>query len=117
MLRLRAVRELLVEEVAGLRLVRPEGEEDAAAAAREEGALRRVRLRAAWVVALDALALALLLALREGDRFLHLGRRPETIFTLGVLVVAVHLGFRLGQYLTYRNVARVHEELRERETP
>lgn len=114
MLRLRAVRELLVDDVAGLRVARSDGEDGALVLARERDALRRARLRAAWVAALDAAALIALLVLHETERFLLLGRRPETVFTLGVLVVAAHLGFRLAQYLHYRHVGRVWEDLLQR---
>jgi len=132
MLRIRAVREMLVDDVASLRVVRPEGggedraegagpqadETDAAVAAveREREALERARRRAVLMIAFDAAAIAVLFALRDpAAPFLPLGPQVETVFTLGVLAVAVHLGLRLGQYLTYRNVARVWEELLERE--
>ena len=128
MLRLRAVREMLVDDVASLRVVRPEGGEggaaresaglDAAATAaeRERQALGGARRRAVLMIAFDAAAIAVLFALRDpAAPFLALGPRVETVFTLGVLAVAVHLGLRLGQYLTYRNVTRVWEELLERE--
>ena len=132
MLRIRAVREMLVDDVASLRVVRPaedaEGAEgarpepagDAGAAGteaeREREALAGARRRALLMMALDAAAIAVLFALRDpAVPFLALGPRIETVFTLGVLAVAVHLGLRLGQYLTYRNVTRVWEELLERE--
>jgi hypothetical protein len=129
MLRLRAVRSLLIGEVACLRVVGPEptaeeeakaGSEDLSAAwaaqeAREREALSRARRRAVLVVCLDAAALLVLFLFRErGQTFLPTGPQEETIFTLGVIVIAVHLGFRLGQYFTYRNVERVVDELGER---
>jgi len=117
---------LLIGEVACLRV--PEvaaaegaGEEDltqawAAQTAREREALARARRRSVLVVCLDAAALLVLFLFRDrGQVFLATGPSEETIFTLGVIVIAVHLGFRLGQYFTYRNVDRVCEELTQRE--
>jgi hypothetical protein len=124
------VRELLIE-AAGVRLVAPapveEEEEDGEAEGeapertaeamrrREREALDRAHRRGVLVAALDAAAIVVLLLLREGDRFLVLGRTEEAIFSLGVLVVAVHLGFRLAQVLTVATVRRLHQELSERE--
>ena len=128
MLRPRAVRRLLVE-AAGVRPLPSAAEEgagqdgpelldDVAAAEREAGrrALDRARHRAVVTVVVDALAIVLLLVLRDDERFLSLGRDEETIFTLGVLAVAVHLGFRLSQLLTVGTVRRLHDELSERES-
>ena len=81
----------------------------------ERKALDRARRRALVVAMLDATAIALLVLLRQSDRFLVLGRNEETLFTLGVLVVAVHLGFRLAQGMTIGTVRRLHEDLVERE--
>lgn len=125
------MRELLVE-AAGVRLAAPaveEGEEgvagveagdaaqDAAEAARwrEREALDRAHRRGVVVAALDAAAIVVLLLLRENDRFLVLGRTGEAIFSLGVLVVAVHFGYRLAQVMTIGTVRRLHAELTERE--
>ena len=132
MLRPRAVRELLVE-AAGVRSVAPavdveeageagaaagEAAADAAEAARrrEREALDRAHRRGVVVAALDAAAIVVLLLLRENDRFLVLGRTEEAIFSLGVLVVAVHLGYRLAQVMTVGTVRRLHAELAERES-
>lgn len=124
------MRELLIE-AAGVRLpppvVAPVVEEEApaevdapervaaAARGREREALDRAHRRGMLVAALDAAAIVALLLLREGDRFLVLGRTEEAIFSLGVLVVAAHLGFRVSQVLTVATVRRLHEELAERE--
>ena len=118
----------MLVEAAGVRVVAPavvEGEEGAAGEAperaaeaarlREREALDRAHRRGVLVATLDAAAIVVLLLLREGDRFLVLGRNEETIFSLGILVVAVHLGFRLAQVLTVGTVRRLHEELAERE--
>ncbi|HEX2253940.1 MAG TPA: hypothetical protein VHQ65_11790 [Thermoanaerobaculia bacterium] len=116
MLRLRAVRALLVDDVAGLRVVRGEEIGPDEELAREREALERARRRALLMAALDLVAIAVLFVLREPGRvFLFLGRGEETVFTLGVLAIAVHLGFRLAQYQSYRDLARLYEELVERE--
>lgn len=123
MLRPKAVRELLVE-AAGVRLPGGDGEAAAelsaeaaeAARQREREALDHARRRGLLAVVVDAVAIAALLALRESDRFLTLGRDEETIFTVGVLVVAVHLGWRLAQAATVGTVRRLHDEVSERES-
>lgn len=138
MLRRRAVRSLLVEEVAGLRTLLPDEarppddggtadrdrspppsasplaadrlEEEAAA---EVEALAKAERRALGVVVLDWLALAVLFLFRDtAAPFLPFDGSIETVFTLGVLAVAVHSGFRLGQLEKYRAVSRAHEGLR-----
>ncbi|HEX6202387.1 MAG TPA: hypothetical protein VF100_05230 [Thermoanaerobaculia bacterium] len=124
MLRPRAVRALLLE-AAGVRVPAAAAAEEesggsesagqAAETAGEREALDRARRRALVVAVLDAAAIALLVLLRQSDRFLVLGRDEETLFTLGVLVVAVHLGFRLAQGMTIGTVRRLHDELVERE--
>lgn len=118
MMRLRAVRSLLVD-AASLRVAEVEGGDQEAwreRAAREEEAIHKARRRALLVVWLDAVALAVLFVLRgEADAFLALGQGEEGVFTLGVLLVAVHLGFRLAQYLQLRQVDHLYRELMERE--
>jgi hypothetical protein len=117
MLRTRVVRELLFE-VAGLR--RPRDLDDAGPG--EDDEARRVedlrdeivqaRKRAILVVVLDAVAVALLLYLRDPARgFLVIGRSEEMVFTIGILLIAGHLGFRLAQLLVLRNLERAWEEL------
>lgn len=106
------MRALLVE-VAGVRL--PAGATAEEETSHEREALDRGHRRGVFVVALDAAAIVVLLLLREDDRFLVLARSEETIFTVGVLVVAVHLGFRLAQVLTVATVRRLHGEVSERE--
>jgi hypothetical protein len=86
-----------------------------AARRREREALDRAHRRGVVVAALDAAAIVVLLQLRENDRFLVLGRTEEAIFSLGVLVVAVHLGYRVAQVMTVGTVRRLHAELGERE--
>ncbi len=110
------MRELLIDEVAGLRVARGRGEPPAEVAAREREALASARRRALFAAALDAVAVAVLFLLRDRGRvFFFLGPAEEAVFTLGVLLVTAHLGFRLGQYLTLSSVSRLVEELLERD--
>lgn len=106
MLRLRAVEALLFEDVARLR--RPaEGSDE------RLQALSRARSRALLVVALDWLAIALLFLWRDPlARFLTLGAGEESIFTIAILAVATHSGFRLGQRERYGTVAAALRSLR-----
>lgn|GEM_PF-1435636 len=144
MLRKRAIRSLLVEEVAGLRP--PASEDDAESTTPEAAggaplggdgnpadstpagdvdrrealeldaqveALTQAERRAKLIIALDWIALVVLFVFRDtASPFLPMDATIETIFTLGILAVAVHSGFRLGQLEKYRAVIRVHEELR-----
>jgi hypothetical protein len=120
MLRVPAVQELLLSEVAGLaRVVPEEGDGDAALRQERLGELRaeldQVQRKALGVVVLCATTLVvLLLTHRELGEFLTT-RTPAVAFTLSVLAVAVFAGFRLGQWEKYRAVARVVDELAERQ--
>lgn len=129
MIRLRAVRALLVEEVAGVSRPRSgatagaepgndeehAGETDASAAARESRALARARRRALAVALVCAAGVAVLFALRDPDRpWLAPGRSEEGAFTVGVLLATAYAGFRLAQYLHLRTVSRLHRELLDR---
>jgi hypothetical protein len=119
MWRTRAVRSLLAD-VAGLRHLRggdaeEEGVEGRAGDAVEEAA-HRARHRAWFVIALDwAAILVLVLLQRHETPFLVLDRSEQAVFTLAVLAVAVHSGFRLGQAEKYGAVARASRELAERD--
>jgi hypothetical protein len=67
------------------------------------------------IVALDWLALLILLFFRSGgDPWLSFGPQEETVFTIGVLAVAIHSGFRLGQLEKLRATARILADLDER---
>ena len=123
MLRLRAVRALLVEDVAGLRRrpgppARPADDDEPVEdpRLREARELATARRRALAVALLCAGALVALFALREPGRpWLAPGLSEEGAFTAGVLLVAAYAGFRLAQYLHLRTVSRIHSELLERE--
>lgn len=102
MWRTQAVISMLFEDVGGLESA--DGE-----------ALRRARRRARWVVALDWLAIAALVLLHDGSRpQLTLGGGEQTLFTLGILAVAVHSGFRLAQLHKLAALERLRRELEER---
>jgi len=106
MWRTRAVVDLLIRDVSGL----PE-EPD-----REPlEVLRRARRRARLVALLDLGALATLFALRDRAGVFLAGEGTEAVFSLGVLAVAAHAGFRLAQAGSLGAVARVCEELESRE--
>lgn len=120
MMRLKAVRGLLVGEVASLRVAAVESAEegfdaDSEQVAREREALAKARRRALLVAVLDGAALAVLFYFRDAGRAFLSTEGEEVVFTLGVLVVAVHLGFRLAQFLQLRTVERLYEELLGRE--
>lgn len=122
MMRLKAVRALLVGEVAGLRVVAVEAAEEGFDVAaeqfvREREVLTKARRRALLVALLDGVALVVLFAFRDAGRAILPTQGEEMVFTLGVLVVAIHLGFRLAQHLQLRTVERLFEELVERESP
>lgn len=130
MWRTRAVRHLLISEVGGIRVVEREQEAVADEEAEDrshislpvlgeaEEALGQARRRAAIVVVLDVVAILALLLLGGGDgplSQLTLGRSEQTVFTIAILLLAAHAGFRLGQLEKYNAVARANEELTERD--
>ena len=64
------------------------------------------------MVLLDWVAIAVLVLLRDPlTPFLSFGPDEQTVFTVAVLAVAVHSGFRLGQLEKYRAVARACRRL------
>ena len=79
-------------------------------------AIRRAARRAKLAILVDWTAIAaLLVASDAGGPALTLGHRVETLLTLGLLAIAVHSGFRLGQLQKYRAVARAGRGLLERD--
>ena len=110
MLRMRAIRELLIEDVAGIPVGHAGDEADEPSELYLQ--LERAVRRAGLVIALSWAALVLLLATRRAEGpWLALGPGEETIFAIGVLVVAVYSGFRLGQRDKLRAVQRVLKRL------
>jgi hypothetical protein len=106
---------MLIGDVAGLQQRDPEDEEESASRERDDRLLLKARRRALAVVMLDWAAILVLLLLRNSDRiFLVFGPSEDAVFTLGVLAVVVHSGFRLGQWEKYRRVTTLVEELSER---
>lgn len=104
MWRTNAVVSMLVEEVAG----QPSADPQALAKARRKGA---------FVVGLEWIAIVVLLVLHDsGLPMLTLGATEQTAFTVGVLVVAIHSGFRLGQLEKLRTVQRLSHEIEARES-
>lgn len=98
MLRIEAVEALLVDDVARIR----ESAEDTGERLEQLG---RARRRAGFVAAIDWLAILALFALRDtAADFLTLGANERSIFSIAVLAIAVHSGFRLGQWEKYRAV-------------
>ena len=112
---------MLVEEVAELRIAPPPqgpSEEKPPAGRLEMEALVKAKRRAILVSLVDWIAITILLAFHSGaEPFLPLGASTDVVFTLGVLAVATHSGFRLGQARTYRAVSRVCEDLLEPRCP
>ena len=121
MWRTRAIVSTLIEDVAALRISTggDRGEDSVPATERVPlglELLERARKRARLVVAFDWAALFLLFFTRDqGRTFLPSGPTVEVVFTLGVLAVAVHSGFRLGQLEKLGSVERVCRELLERD--
>lgn len=110
MWRTRAVLSLLHEEIAGL--PREEGATPDGRAA----ALRRARKRALIVVGLDWAAILTLTLLGErAAPTMTLGPTEDTVFTLALLAVAAHSGFRLAQLQMLRAVAQAQERLAARD--
>ena len=105
MLQTHAVRSILFDDVAG---VRPDPQRPN----EPLGALHKARRRALIVAIVDWAAILALFLLRDGPtEFLAAGASEQGLFTLGVLAVATHAGFRLGQMEKYAAVARALEEL------
>jgi hypothetical protein len=109
-----AIRSLLLEEICNL----PRSEQPELGESEETGAnlfLDKARRRAQLVVLLDWFALAVLFFLRApGKTWLPVGPTEETVFTIGILALAVHSGFRLGHLEKLRAVGRVLEDLQDR---
>jgi hypothetical protein len=106
MLRIPAVRSMLVNTVANVG-----GDNENA---QDTSALLAARRRAGAVALLDWAAILILVLWRSGgSSFLPTGASPEGLFSLGILAVATHAGFRLGQREKYDAVLRTLEELPE----
>jgi len=74
--------------------------------------VRSARRRAGLAVALDWAAILLLLLLADGPaRALTLGPTPQTVFSLGLLAVAIHSGYRLAELRRFGVLERTCAEL------
>lgn len=106
-----AIRSMLLEDLCSLRPAAGVERDESTATALDR-ALQKARRRGVLVVALDWLALAVLFLLRGQDGpWLTLGPTEEAVFTIGVLIVAVHSGFRLAQLQKLRHVSQLIDEL------
>jgi hypothetical protein len=115
MWRTRAIRSLLVRDIAALRGA-SDPEEAADEAKLQLSLLAKAKRKALWVIALDWIAILVLFLFRRTEEpFLVFGADTRTVFTLGILAVAAHSGFRLGQLEKYAAVERAIRELEERE--
>ncbi len=94
---------MLIEDVGGLAADDPE-------------ALARARRRAIVMVAFDWAAIVILVLLYGGEGSQLTFAGEQTLFTLGMLAVAAHSGFRLAQLQKLRSIARLCEELEDRES-
>lgn len=121
MWRTRAIVTTLIEDVAALPARTYSADDDGAvqppiSPSRGLELLEKARKRAKLTVAVDWIALFVLFAFRDrSEVFLASGPSVEVVFTLGVLAVAVHSGFRLGQLEKLSAVKLVCEEILERD--
>ena len=117
MWRTRAVISMLIEDIAGLTLPADrESDADEGAGRPELEPLAKAIRRARLVIAVDSIAILTLFLFRDPSKpFLPGHQTIETVFTLGVLAVAAHAGFRWGQLDCYRSVQRLCDELLDRE--
>ena len=112
MLRRRAVRSMLIEDIANLHFEPNEDESPEEEAEEQSRLLDQAISRATWVVVIDWVAIAVLFLTRQrGTPFLPTEISTELVMTVGILVVAVHSGFRLAQRLQLKSVQRKWEEL------
>jgi len=77
--------------------------------------LARLRRKASWVVALEWLAIVILVVSYDrAESQLSLGAGEQTLFTVGILAVAVHSGYRLAQVQQLRTIERLASEVEKR---
>jgi hypothetical protein len=117
MWRTRAVIAMLVEDIAGLALPADrESEADKGGDPPELASLSKAIRRGRLVIVVDWIAIAILFLFRDPSRpFLPVNQTVETVFTLGVLAIAAHAGFRWGQIQRYQAVERLCDELHDRQ--
>lgn len=117
MWRTRAVVSMLVEDIASLETpVGNERDADPTEDNPEAEPLARAIRKARLVIIVDWLAILILFLFRDQTRpFLPANQTIETVFTLGVLAVAAHAGFRWAQLDRLQAVRRLCVELRQRQ--
>ena len=113
MLRIRAVQELLLVEIAGVRW--PRGEDGALGSVEALQDLERAQRRALGVVAVAGLALAALLFTHPDPSLFLSFEGANKIFAVVALTIAFVAGFRLGNWEKLRVVSRAVKELSERD--
>jgi len=80
--------------------------------------LERARRRALTVVLVDCIAIVILVLVRaQNAEVLTFGATEESIFSFGILAIAIHSGFRWGQFEKLGAVLRALRDLEERATP
>lgn len=117
MWRTRAVVSMLVNEIAGVQEHPTTGDDSQSVfEASQAKGLERAQRRAKLMIVLDCLAIVVLFFLRGSTRdFLPFDQSVGTIFSVGVLAVAAHAGFRWAQLENLRTVERLCEDLSQRE--
>jgi len=108
---------MLVEDIAGLTLPADrESDSDEHESRPDLESLAKAIRRSRLVIAVDWIAILTLFLFRDPSRsFLPGHQTVEIVFTLGVLAVAAHAGFRWGQLDRYLSVQRLCDELLDRE--
>ena len=117
MLRTHAVRQLLLEDIAGIpHSTNARGGDPNGPELDDSGTLlERARRRNTLVVVLDWIALLILVFVRaRSAQVLDIGPSEDSIFSLGLLAIAAHSGFRLGRLEKLHAVRRALDGLSKR---
>jgi len=117
MLRTHAVRQILLEDIAGIPHGTSDHRGDPNRPKLDDSAtlLERARRRNTLVVVLDWIALLVLVFVRaRSAQVLDIGPSEDSIFSLGLLAIAAHSGFRLGRLEKLHAVRRALDGLSKR---
>ena len=117
MFRTHAVRQLLLEDIAGIPHSKSArgGDSDSPELDDSSTLLERARRRNTLVVVLDWIALLVLVFARvRSAQVLDIGPSEDSIFSLGLLAIAAHSGFRLGRLEKLHAVRRALDGLSKR---
>lgn len=102
MWRTQAIVSMLTEDVSGL-------------PASDRETLEHARRRALAVAIFEWLAILVLILFHDQrTQQLTLSGSEQTLFSLGILVIAVHSGFRFANFLKLRTITRLCDELEAR---